>query len=177
DRLARGDDALDLVSQAGDEAQRAIGELRDLARGIHPAVLTERGLEAALRDVIARAALPVELVEAPHERFPPTIEATAYFVVSEALANVAKYAHAERASVTVRRAGDALCVEVSDDGRGGADPDAGSGLRGLRDRVGALNGRLTIDSPPGDGTRVRAELPAAIVDDEQPAAERGVVLD
>jgi hypothetical protein len=177
DRLARGDDALDLVSQAGDEAQRAIGELRDLARGIHPAVLTERGLEAALRDVIARAALPVDLIEAPHERFPPTIEATAYFVVSEALANVAKYAHAERASVTVRRDGDALCVEVSDDGRGGADVEGGSGLRGLRDRVGALNGRLTIDSPPGDGTRVLAELPAAIVDDELPASERGVVLD
>src|SRR3954452_12562495 len=177
DRMARGEDALELVSVAGDEAQRAIGELRDLARGIHPAVLTARGLEAALRDVVARVPVPVDLVEAPAERFPSTIEATAYFVVSEALANVAKYAEAERASVTVRRDGDALCIEVCDDGRGGADPAAGSGLRGLLDRVGALNGTLTVDSPAGEGTRVRASLPAEIVNDEQPASERGIVYD
>jgi signal transduction histidine kinase len=177
DRLARGDDALELVTQAGDEARRAIGELRDLARGIHPAVLTERGLEAALRDLVARAPLPVDLLEAPDARFPSTIEATAYFVVSEALANIAKYAHAERASVLVRREGDALCVEVRDDGRGGADPAGGTGLRGLLDRVGALNGTLTVDSPPGEGTRVHARLPAEIVDDEQPAEERGIVFD
>ena len=177
DRLARGENALDLVSVAADEARTAIGELRDLARGIHPAVLTERGLEAALRDVVARAPLPVDLVEAPAERFPSTIEATAYFVVSEALANVAKYAEATRASVTVRRDGEALCIEVCDDGRGGADPGAGSGLRGLLDRVGALNGTLTVDSPAGEGTRIRAHLPAEIVDDEQPPEERGIVYD
>ncbi len=177
DRLARGDDALALVTQAGDEAQRAIGELRDLARGIHPAVLTERGLRAAVRDVVARSPVPVDLLEAPAERFPSTIEATAYFVVSEALANVAKYAHAERASVLVRREGDTLVAEIRDDGRGGADPAGGSGLRGLLDRVGALNGTLTVDSPPGAGTRIRACLPAEIVDDEQPAGERGIVFD
>jgi hypothetical protein len=177
DRLARGEDALELVSVAGDEAQRAIGELRDLARGIHPAGLTERGLEAALRDVVARAPLPVDLLDAPAERFPSTIEASAYFVVSEALANVAKYADAARASVRVWREGDALCVEVCDDGRGGADPAQGSGLRGLLDRVGALNGSLTVVSPAGEGTRVRASLPAEIVNDEQPDSERGIVYD
>jgi signal transduction histidine kinase len=177
DRLARGDDALELVTVAGDEAQKAIGELRDLARGIHPAVLTERGLEAALRDVVARAPLPVDLVEAPAERFPSTIEATGYFVVSEALANVAKYAHAERASVLARREGDALLVEVCDDGRGGANPALGSGLRGLLDRVGALNGTLVVESPLGEGTRVTVRLPAEILDDEQPPAERGIVYD
>jgi signal transduction histidine kinase len=177
DRLQRGDDALELVTQAGDEAQRAIGELRDLARGIHPAVLTERGLGAALRDVVARAPLAVDLLEVPPERFPSTIEATAYFVISEALANIAKYAGAERASILVRRDGDTVCVEVADDGCGGADPAHGSGLRGLRDRVAALNGRLTVESPAGAGTLVRAELPAEILDDEQPASERGVVLD
>jgi signal transduction histidine kinase len=177
DRMARGEDALELVSVAGDEAQRAIGELRDLARGIHPAVLTERGLEAALRDVVARAPLPIDFLEAPSERFPSTIEASAYFVVSEALANVAKYADASRASVRVWRDGDALCVEVCDDGRGGADPARGSGLRGLLDRVGALNGTLTVVSPWGEGTRVRASLPAEIVNDEQPPSERGIVYD
>ncbi len=99
---------LELVTVAGDEAQRAIGELRDLARGIHPAVLTERGLEAALRDVVARAPLPVDLIDAPTERFPSTIEATAYFVICEALANVAKYADASRASVRAWRDGDVI---------------------------------------------------------------------
>ena len=101
ERMTRGDDALDLVSEAGDEAQRAIGELRDLARGIHPAVLTERGLGAALRDVAGRCPVPVDVLEYPDERFPPTVEATAYFVVSEALTNVAKYARAELATVAV----------------------------------------------------------------------------
>ena len=177
DRLERGDDALDLVTVAADEARTAIGELRDLARGIHPAVLTERGLEAALRDVVARAPLPVDLIEAPAERFPSTIEATAYFVVSEALTNVAKYAAASRASVRAWRDGDALCVEVCDDGRGGADASRGSGLRGLLDRVGALNGTLTVLSPVGEGTRIRASLPAEIVNDEQPVSERGIVYD
>jgi len=175
ERLARGDDALDLVSQAGDEAQRAIGELRDLARGIHPAVLTERGLGAALRDVAGRCPVPVDVLEYPDERFPPTVEATAYFVVSEALTNVAKYASADLATVAVRREGDWLVVEVSDDGSGGADPANGSGLRGLKDRIAALDGELTVDSPPGAGTRVRAELAADVF--ERPEEERGVVFD
>jgi signal transduction histidine kinase len=173
ERLNRGEDALELVSQAGDEAQRAIGELRDLARGIHPAVLTDRGLGPALRDVAGRAAVPVDVLAWPDERFPATIEATAYFVVSEALTNVAKYAEAGEATVSVRCEGGRLVVEVADDGRGGADPANGSGLRGLADRIAALDGTLTVHSPVGGGTRVRAEL--AIVDRRE--EERGVVLD
>ena len=175
ERMARGDDALDLVTMAGDEAQRAIGELRDLARGIHPAVLTERGLGPALRDVAGRCTVPVDVLEWPDERFPPTVEATAYFVASEALTNVAKYAEASEATVAVRREDDRLVVEVTDDGRGGADPSRGSGLRGLSDRIAALDGSLEVDSPVGEGTRVRAELPADLVDRRD--EERGVVFD
>jgi signal transduction histidine kinase len=173
DRLRRGEDALELVSQAGDEAQRAIGELRDLARGIHPAVLTERGLGPALRDVAARCPVPVTVLTAPDERFAATVEATAYFVVSEALTNVAKYAQASSATVALEHSGDRLVVEVADDGRGGADPAAGSGLRGLMDRIAALDGTLGVDSPVGAGTRVRAELSAR----ERREPERRVVLD
>jgi signal transduction histidine kinase len=175
ERIARGDDALDLVTMAGDEAQRAIGELRDLARGIHPAVLTERGLGPALRDVAGRCPVPVDVAEWPQERFPPTVEATAYFVASEALTNVVKYAEASEATVAVRREDDRLVVEVADDGRGGADPSRGSGLRGLTDRIAALDGTLDVVSPPGEGTRVRAELPADLVDRRE--EERGVVFD
>jgi signal transduction histidine kinase len=173
ERMTRGEDALELVSDAGDEAQRAIGELRDLARGIHPAVLTDRGLGPALRDVAGRSPVPVRVLAWPEERFAPTIEATAYFVASEALTNVAKYAEASEATVSVRCADGRLLVEVADDGRGGADPANGSGLRGLSDRIAALDGTLTVDSPVGEGTRVRAEL--AIVDRRE--EERGVVLD
>jgi signal transduction histidine kinase len=173
ERMNRGEDALELVSQAGDEAQRAIGELRDLARGIHPAVLTDRGLGPALRDVAGRSVVPVNLLAWPAERFPATVEATAYFVVSEALTNVAKYAEASEATVSVRNEDGRLVVEVADDGRGGADLANGSGLRGLTDRIAALDGTLTVESPVGGGTRVRAEL--AIVDRRE--EERGVVLD
>jgi signal transduction histidine kinase len=165
DRLARGDDAMELVASAGDEAQKAIAELRDLARGIHPAVLTERGLEPALGDLARRAPLPVEVLDAPAERFPAPVEATVYFVVSEALANVAKYAQASHATVAARQDDGRVLVEVADDGVGGAQVGAGSGLRGLVDRVGALDGDLTIDSPPGGGTFIRASVPADAVDD------------
>jgi signal transduction histidine kinase len=173
ERMNRGEDALELVSQAGDEAQRAIGELRDLARGIHPAVLTDRGLGPALRDVAGRCPVPVSVLAWPDERFPPTIEATAYFVVSEALANVAKYAQASEATVSVRSDGGRLVVEVADDGRGGAEPTSGSGLRGLADRIAALDGTLTVESPVGQGTRIRADLAAV----DRREEERGVVLD
>jgi signal transduction histidine kinase len=165
DRLARGDDALELVTSAGDEAQKAIAELRDLARGIHPAVLTERGLDPALHDLANRAPVPVEVVEAPEERYPAPVEATVYFVVSEALANVAKYAGATHATVAARREGERVVVEIGDDGVGGAQVGAGSGLRGLVDRVGALDGDLTVESPPGAGTRIRASVPADAIDD------------
>ena len=115
------------------------------------------------------------MLEWPDERFPPTVEATAYFFVSEALTNVAKYAEASEATVAVRRADDRLVVEVTDDGRGGADPSRGSGLRGLAERVAALDGSVEVDSPVGEGTRVRADLPADLVDRRD--EERRVVFD
>ncbi|MGN6168320.1 MAG: PAS domain-containing protein [Solirubrobacteraceae bacterium] len=138
-----------------------LAELRDLAHGLHPAVLTSRGLEQALRNVVEHAAVPVEVSVALHEsRLAAPVEAAAYFTVSEALTNVAKYAHATRAWVKVEQAGDCLHVEVGDDGTGGAELRPGSGLQGLRDRVSAVSGTLTIDSPSGRGTVVRARLPA-----------------
>ncbi len=147
-----------LLTEALDETRRAIEELRDLAAGIHPAILTSRGLRAAIDALVARSPIPVATSVA-EQRFPPAIEATAYFVVAEGLANAAKHAAAAGIRVDVARDGDRLVVAVEDDGRGGADPARGSGLHGLRDRVGAVGGTCTVDSPPGGGTRVRAELP------------------
>jgi signal transduction histidine kinase len=137
----------------------ALAELRELARGIHPAILTDRGLAPAIQSLADRAGLPVSAEVAVEERMPPSIEAAAYFLVAEALTNVARYAEASSAEVQVRRVGDELLVEVSDDGVGGVDPSAGSGIRGLQDRVAAVGGTLEIDSPPGHGTRLRASLP------------------
>ena len=147
-----------LLAEAGEQLQHGLDELRELARGIHPAVLSDRGLRPALQVLAAQAPFPVEL-EAPDERFPGRLEVAVYFLVSEALANAAKYAAAGAVRVTVTRGGDRFLAEVVDDGRGGAEPAAGSGLRGLRDRVEALGGRLIVRSPPGRGTMVRAELP------------------
>jgi signal transduction histidine kinase len=144
-----------LLDHARGELDQAIEELRELARGIHPAVLTERGLAAAVELLRARSPLPVKTDIAP-ERLTPAVEAAAYYVVAEALTNVARYSSASAASVTVSRDGDHVTVEISDDGRGGADPATGSGLRGLADRVEALDGKLDIHSPAGDGTRIRA---------------------
>ncbi len=141
------------------EAARAVEELRELGRGIHPAVLTEAGLAAALDSLAERSALPVRVLEAPRERYPEAVEATAYFVVSEALANCQKHAAATLVEISVRRADGRLVVSVVDDGVGGADARAGSGLRGLLDRVAALGGRLVVRSAPGEGTDVRAEIP------------------
>jgi signal transduction histidine kinase len=151
-----------LVEGALEELDRALADLRELARGIHPAVLTDHGLEPALSALADRAPLPVH-VEAGDalERLPGAVESAAYFTVAEALTNVAKYARAHEASVmVVRRNGHAL-IEVRDDGIGGADPARGSGLSGLADRVAALGGRLEVDSPAGGGTLVRAEIPCA----------------
>ena len=151
--------AADLLARAGEELALGLEELRELARGIHPAVLTDRGLAAAVEALAARATLPVELNSLPSERLPEQIEAAAYYVVSESLANVAKYAAASQAQVDLARDDGLLVVEVSDDGVGGADPGEGSGLRGLTDRVEALGGRLQVSSERGRGTTVRAELP------------------
>jgi len=154
----RGDD--DLVAEALGELRIAMQELRDLASGLLPSVLTNRGLGAAVETLTARAPVPVA-VSVPDDRYDETVEVAAYFVVAEALANVAKHAQATEAWVAVARDGDALAVEIRDDGRGGADRGAGSGLRGLEDRVAALDGTLEVESPPGGGTRVRARLPLA----------------
>ena len=149
------------LERVGKELTDASAELRELARGIHPAVLTERGLAPAISALVSRAPLPVDIVGLPDDRLPPATEATAYFTVAEALTNVAKYAEASHATVRMEREDGILAVEVSDDGKGGARATAGSGLSGLADRVGAADGTLTITSPPGDGTIVRAELPLA----------------
>ena len=161
-RAAEGQSgAAELVRQAGDEAGLALKELRDLARGIHPAILTNRGLPAALQDLAGRASIPVEVIAAPAERLPDQVEAAAYFVVSECLANVDKHAQATLATVSVEPHGGELVVTVADDGTGGAQLEAGSGLQGLEDRVGALDGSIHLESPPGEGTTVRATIPLA----------------
>jgi signal transduction histidine kinase len=148
-----------LLDESTAELQASLDELRELARGIHPAVLTDRGLGAALEALASRAPVPVEIACVPPEGLPDAAATAAYFVVSEALTNVAKYARAEHATVAVRRVADKVVVEISDDGVGGADVAGGSGLRGLSDRVSALDGRLELRSPVGEGTQVRAEIP------------------
>jgi PAS domain S-box-containing protein len=148
-----------MLDGAGDELLLALEELRELARGLHPAVLSDHGLYAAVEAVAERAPLPVTVDVPVDERLPETVEAAAYFVVCEALTNVAKYAHASAARVRVERSDGHATVEVVDDGVGGADERGGSGLRGLADRVEALGGRLVVTSPVGEGTAVRAQLP------------------
>jgi signal transduction histidine kinase len=164
-RLARtrlgesGDpDVRRMLDEAAAEARGALTELRDLARGIHPMVLTEAGLGPAVDSLVSRTSVGVS-VDVDEGRFSAAVEGTAYFVVSEALANVAKYANATSATVRVRGLADQLRIEVDDDGIGGADPRAGTGLRGLADRLAAVGGTLTIDSPTGGGTHLVAEIP------------------
>jgi signal transduction histidine kinase len=140
------------------ELGQALEELRELARGIHPAVLSDRGLGPALEALAARTPIPVE-VTLPGGRLPPEVEAAIYYVVSEAIANVCKYAQATTVWVDVVDTPELAVVLVRDDGVGGADPSVGSGLRGLADRVGALDGRLVVESPAGGGTIVHAEIP------------------
>lgn len=149
----------ELVGRAHDEAKQAIAELRDLVRGIHPAVLTDRGLDAAVSALAARCTVPVELRSELTRRYPAAIEATAYFVVAEALTNVAKHSAARRAGVRLSERDAQLIVEINDDGVGGASAEAGGGLRGLNDRVRAVEGRLRIASPAGGPTSIIAELP------------------
>ena len=147
------------IDRARREIAASLTELRAIARGIHPAVVSGHGLAVALEEVVALAPVPVELDIALDERLPESLEVAAYYFVSESLTNVGKYARATRARVSVARADDQLVVEVVDDGIGGADPARGSGLRGLADRVEAVGGRLAVTSPPGEGTCVRAEIP------------------
>jgi len=162
DRVARDPQgARELLDEAMSELQSATAELRELARGIHPAVLSDRGLPAALRALAGRIPVEVELVETPAQRLPPPVEIASYYVVAEALTNVARYSQAATAEVRVTRLNGSVEVEVSDDGIGGADPAHGSGLRGLADRVAALDGRLEVDSPQGGGTTIRALIPCA----------------
>jgi len=159
---ARADAALaGSLDQTAAELRRAIAELRELARGIHPAILTEEGLPAAVDSLAARSSVPVHVHADFDERLAEPVEAVGYFVVSESIANVVKYSGACAARVDLSRADGVLVVEVSDDGVGGADPSRGSGLRGLEDRVAAVRGAFSVQSPPGGGTRIRAEIPCA----------------
>ncbi|MFE9635166.1 sensor histidine kinase [Streptomyces sp. NPDC006463] len=148
-----------MVDEAHGEVKLALQELRDLARGIHPAVLTDRGLDAALSSVAARCVVPVKVAVDLPARPAEAIEGIAYFVVSELLQNVSKHARAQGASVEVWRAGPRLLIRVSDDGRGGASTSGGSGLAGLAERLGAVDGIFVVNSPEGEGTVVTAELP------------------
>ena len=158
---SKPDAAGKLLEASREELAQALDELRELARGIHPAILTDRGLDAALEALAARTPLPVE-IEGRCTELPAPVEAAAYYVVSEAIANVVKYANAEVVRVTLAQTNGAAVVEVVDDGVGGADPGAGSGLRGLADRVASLRGSLHVDSPPGGGTTIRAEIPLGV---------------
>jgi signal transduction histidine kinase len=153
------DGAQAMVAEAHEEAKAALKELRDLVRGIHPVILEDRGLDAALSAVVARSPVPVELEVDLPERPPAAVESAAYFIVSESLANVAAHARATRAAVALARAGDRLVVEVRDDGVGGADPERGTGLHGLEKRVAALGGAMYLISPPGGPTTLLVELP------------------
>jgi signal transduction histidine kinase len=148
-----------LLDEAESEARGALNELRDLARGLHPPVLAERGLGPALATLARRAPLTVTIEHAPQERFASSLEVAAYFVVAEALTNIAKHAEATEARITARREGNSLVVAIADNGRGGANPGGGTGIRGLIDRVDALRGTLDITSSPSAGTVLRAELP------------------
>jgi signal transduction histidine kinase len=165
-RMARGrvdqdgEAAKELLDGALRNLEEATRELRELARGIHPAVLSDRGLGSAVEALAQRMPLPIEITSVPDQRLPAPVEAAAYFVVAEAITNVARYAQATHAAVDVHCDDGTLVVEVTDDGIGGADPSSGSGLRGLSDRIAALDGRLEVSSPAGAGTTVRASIPA-----------------
>jgi len=153
--------ARELIKEAMAELESATEELRELARGIHPAVLSDRGLPAAVKALAGRVPVRVELVETPTDRLPALVEIASYYVIAESLTNTTKYAHASAAQVTVNQHNGSVTIEVTDDGIGGADPARGSGLRGLADRVAALDGKLEIDSAVGHGTTIRARLPCA----------------
>ena len=151
----------DALEEAAEEARAALAELRRLARGIHPAIVSEGGLAAALDSLAERSPVPTAVLSVPEGRLAASVEVTVYYLVAEALANVAKHAHASTARVSVDRVDSAILVEVADDGIGGAAPGTGSGLSGLADRVAALSGTFAVESPSGQGTRLRAVIPCA----------------
>jgi signal transduction histidine kinase len=157
-KLEHGDAAVDVIHLAHDELGEAQAELRDLARGLHPVALSERGLRNALETLTVGCEFPVTLDIATDD-MPDDIRLAAYFIVSESLTNARKYAAATAVEVRVAPVADVLLIEIGDDGAGGADPASGTGLRGLADRIDALGGELTVDSPPGAGTRITARLP------------------
>jgi signal transduction histidine kinase len=156
-----GNGATELLAEAEDELRAALDELRELARGIHPAILTDQGLAAAVRSLAERSAVPVNIVTVPDERLGESTEAAAYFIVSESLANCAKYSHASAVRVSISRRDGNAVIDIADDGSGGADPACGSGLRGLSDRVLTLDGTFSVESPAGVGTHIHAEIPCA----------------
>ncbi len=161
-RLGSGNpQVVEMLEQLSGELQLALAELRDLARGIHPAMLTEQGLAVALDSLVLRSPLPTELLACPDGRLPAAVETAVYYLVAEALTNAIKHARPSRITVSVSAATAGVVVEVCDDGDGGASIEAGSGLRGLADRVAALDGTLSLNSPPGEGTRLMAEIPCA----------------
>jgi signal transduction histidine kinase len=162
-RLKEDERNLPLIEDMAGKLQAALEDLRELARGIHPAILTERGIGPAVDALAARSPIPVETTVQLDERLSGPIEAATYFLVAEALTNVAKYAQATHAVVFVTRERETVQVVVRDDGVGGASLDKGTGLRGLADRVGALDGTLTIDSPVGGGTQIVATIPCGAV--------------
>jgi len=162
--MLRDQPAASLAMRAGldgacAELKQATAELRELARGIHPAILTEEGLPPAVESLADRSPVPVRVTSDLAARLPEPVEATAYFVIAESLANVVKHARASGVQVTITARGGCLRLEVGDDGIGGAGPGSGTGLRGLQDRVSAAGGTLQVHSPPGGGTRVLAEIP------------------
>jgi signal transduction histidine kinase len=157
-------DSAALVERANAKLAAALEELRELARGIHPAILSDRGFAPAVQALTRRVSLPIDCEIRIEGRLPDPVEAAAYFVVSEAVTNVVKYSQAGRASVRAWQEGERVEVEVEDDGIGGADAARGSGLRGLADRLAAVDGTLTVHSPPGEGTRVRASIPCHAAD-------------
>lgn len=159
---AEPENAKELIEKAGDHTRQALAEIRNLVRGISPAVLVDRGLDPAISALAARCPVPVEVDVDLNERLPETVETTAYFVVAESLTNIAKHASATEAKVIARIFDDRLLLEIVDNGSGGANPTGGTGLAGLRNRVAALDGELRVDSPMGGPTRIRAELPCGL---------------
>jgi signal transduction histidine kinase len=159
DRLAGEEDLAERIASAQREVSASLAELRDLARGIHPAMVTDHGLAVAIESLATRATVPVEVIGATGDRLPEPVELAAFYIVCEALANVAKHSRASSAVIRLDLRSESLLVEVTDDGIGGATEDNGSGLRGLADRVEAMGGRIQVWSPPDRGTRLRAEIP------------------